>query len=161
MLLTTVNAVLQRVPPREMVRQTMLSAAPGNLLPMAGIIQWLDLNGFGRAATVREAGEYAVRGGIVDLFAPGMDEPVRLDFFGETPGIHPKFRSGDPAHHRRTARARPRADSRVSAHTDTIRHFRTGYVAAFGAAAPDDALYQAVTEGRRHRRHGALAAAVP
>ena len=35
-------------------------------------------------------------------------------------------------------------------HTETIRRFRTGYVAAFGAAAPDDLLYEAVSEGRRY-----------
>src|SRR4029453_9640043 len=34
--------------------------------------------------------------------------------------------------------------------TDSIRKFRTGYVAAFGAAGPDDLLYEAVSEGRRH-----------
>src|SRR5215469_17906657 len=83
-LLTTVNAILQRVPPRDLVGRQSLSAAPGNMLPMSGIIQWLDLNGFNRTPTVREAGDYAVRGGIVDLFAPGMGEPVRLDFFGDT-----------------------------------------------------------------------------
>ena len=83
-LLTTVNAILQRVPPREIVAKQSLSAAPGNVLPMAGIIQWLELNGFNRASTVREAGDYAVRGGIVDLYAPGMGDPVRLDFFGDS-----------------------------------------------------------------------------
>jgi len=83
-LLTTVNAILQRVPARESVARQSLAAAPGNRLPMSGVTGWLELNGFNRAATVREAGDYAVRGGIVDLFAPGMDEPVRLDFFGDT-----------------------------------------------------------------------------
>ena len=34
--------------------------------------------------------------------------------------------------------------------TETIRRFRTGYVAQFGAAAPDDLLYEAVSEGRRY-----------
>src|SRR5207248_8181491 len=76
-LLTTVNAILQRVPERAVVAKQSLSVAPGNVAPMASIIQWLELNGFNRAATVREAGDYAVRGGIVDLFAPGMDAPVR------------------------------------------------------------------------------------
>ena len=37
-----------------------------------------------KTATVRETGEYAVRGGIIDLFPPGMPLPVRLDFFGDT-----------------------------------------------------------------------------
>ena len=83
-LLTTVNAALQRVPARNLVARQSLSVAPGNMLAMAGITQWLELNGFVRASTVREPGDYAVRGGIIDLYAPGMAEPVRLDFFGDT-----------------------------------------------------------------------------
>jgi transcription-repair coupling factor (superfamily II helicase) len=149
-LLTTVNAVLQRVPARELLAKQSLSPAAGNILPMAGITQWLDLNGFNRAATVREAGDYAVRGGIVDLFAPGMDEPVRLDFFGDT---LESIRSFDPETQRTTTELRaldlvPMAEFQLT--SDTIRLFRTGYVAAFGAAAPDDMLYEAVSEGRRH-----------
>jgi transcription-repair coupling factor (superfamily II helicase) len=149
-LLTTVNAAVQRVPPRDIVGRQSLSAAPGNLLPMAGITQWLELNGFNRAATVREAGDYAVRGGILDLFAPGMDEPVRLDFFGDT---LESIRSFDPESQRTNSELRaldlvPMAEFQLT--SDTIRQFRTGYVAAFGAAAPDDVLYGAVSEGRRY-----------
>jgi transcription-repair coupling factor (superfamily II helicase) len=149
-LLTTVNAILQRVPERAVIAKQSLSVAPGNVAPMANIIQWLELNGFNRAATVREAGDYAVRGGIVDLFAPGMDAPVRLDFFGDT---LESIRSFDPETQRTTNELRtldlvPVAEFALT--SDTIRLFRTGYVAEFGAAAPDDALYEAVTEGRKH-----------
>ncbi len=108
-LLTTVNAVLQRVPARVLVANQSLAAAPGNVFPMSGITQWLELNGFNRASTVREAGDYAVRGGIIDLFAPGMGEPVRLDLFGDQVEIDPHLRSGKPAHHRRPARAQSAA----------------------------------------------------
>src|SRR5205807_3970330 len=149
-LLATVNAVLQRAPERGLLAKQSLSVAPGNVSPMAGIVQWLELNGFNRAATVREAGDYAVRGGIVDLFAPGMDAPVRLDFFGDT---LESIRSFDPESQRTTAELRaldlvPMSEFQLT--SDTIRLFRTGYVAEFGAAAPDDALYEAVSEGRRH-----------
>src|SRR5438445_117233 len=82
-LLTTVNAALQRVPPRQLVAGQSLSAAPGNVLAMDGVVRWLELNGFTRASTVLDPGEYAVRGGIIDLFAPGMELGVRLDFFGD------------------------------------------------------------------------------
>jgi transcription-repair coupling factor (superfamily II helicase) len=148
-LLTTVNAILQRVPPRATLARQSLSAAAGNLFPMAGIVQWLELNGFNRSATVREAGDYAVRGGIVDLFAPGMDAPVRLDFFGDT---LESIRAFDPETQRTTEDLRnldlvPMAEFQLT--TETIRQFRTGYVAAFGAAGPDDMLYEAVSEGRR------------
>ena len=39
-------------------------------------------NTYVRTGTVREPGEYAVRGGIIDLWPPGTDEPLRLDLFG-------------------------------------------------------------------------------
>ena len=71
-VLTTVNAIVQRVPARETLARQALSVAPGNLLPMSGVIAWLEHNGYNRSSTVREPGEYAVRGGILDLFAPGM-----------------------------------------------------------------------------------------
>jgi transcription-repair coupling factor (superfamily II helicase) len=149
-LMTTVNAVLQRVPARELVATQALSAAPGNRLDMASVTAWLELNGFNRSATVREPGEYAVRGGILDLFPPGMDTPVRLDFFGDT---LESIRTFDPETQRSDDTLRgidlvPVAEFQLT--TETISRFRTGYVAAFGAPTPDDLLYQAVTEGRRH-----------
>ena len=148
-VLATVNAALQRVPPRATLARQSLSAAAGHLLPMAGVTQWLELNGFNRASTVREPGDYAVRGGILDLFAAGMDAPVRLDFFGDTLESIRRF---DPDTQRTTDELRaldlvPMAEFQLT--PETIRLFRTGYVAAFGAAAPDDMLYEAVSEGRR------------
>jgi len=149
-LLTTVNAALQRVPSREFVATHALSVAPGNVIGMAGIVEWLELNGFARASTVREPGDYAVRGGILDLFAPGMDLPVRLDFFGDALET---IRAFDPETQRSEGELRgldlvPVAEFQLV--TETIRRFRTGYVAQFGAAAPDDLLYEAVSEGRRY-----------
>ena len=149
-LLTTVNAVLQRVPARDFVATHALSVAPGNVIGMAGIVEWLELNGFTRASTVREPGEYAVRGGILDLFAPGMDMPVRLDFFGDALETIKIF----DAQTQRSEMPMRGLDlvpvSEFQLVTETIRRFRTGYVAAFGATTPDDLLYEAVSEGRRY-----------
>jgi len=149
-LLTTVNAALQRVPPREFVATHALSVAPGNVLGMGSVVEWLELNGFTRASTVREPGEYAVRGGILDLFAPGMDMPVRFDFFGDALET---IRTFDAQTQRSEMTMRgldlvPVAEFQLV--TETIRRFRTGYVAQFGAASPDDLLYEAVSEGRRY-----------
>src|SRR5918912_3900768 len=149
-LLTTVNAVLQRVPPRELVASQSLMAAPGNLLDMDGVVRWLELNGFTRASTVRDAGEYAVRGGIIDLFAPGMELGVRLDFFGDT---LESIRSFDPQTQRTSGQLRaldlvPVSEFQLT--PETVRRFRQGYVKEFGAAAPDDVLYEAVSDGRRY-----------
>src|SRR5690348_66020 len=150
LLLTTVNAALQRVPARDFVATHALSVAPGNVIGMQGVTEWLELNGFVRASTVREPGEYAVRGGILDLYPPGMDMPVRLDFFGDALET---IRAFDAQTQRSEEQLRgldlvPVAEFQLI--TETIRRFRTGYVAEFGAAAPDDLLYESVSEGRRY-----------
>jgi transcription-repair coupling factor (superfamily II helicase) len=149
-LLTTVNAALQRVPAKALVATLALSAAPGNVIGMESIISWLELNGFVRTATVREPGDYAVRGGIIDLYAPGMSDPVRLDFFGDALET---VRSFDPESQRTTEQLRgidlvPVAEFQLT--SETIKRFRLGYVEALGAPTPDDVLYHAVSEGRRH-----------
>jgi transcription-repair coupling factor (superfamily II helicase) len=149
-LLTTVNAALQRVPAGEFVATHALSVAPGNVIGMQGVIDWLELNGYVRASTVREPGDYAVRGGILDLYPPGLDMPVRLDFFGDALET---IRVFDAQTQRSEEQLRgldlvPVAEFQLI--TETIRRFRTGYVAEFGATTPDDLLYEAVSEGRRY-----------
>ncbi|WP_417691697.1 transcription-repair coupling factor [Roseibium sp.] len=149
-LLTTVNAAVQRVPEREWMSSQTFSLAPGNRADMKGISAWLELNGFSRTPTVRETGEYAVRGGIVDLYAPGAEDPVRLDFFGDT---LESIRSFDPET-QRTVKQLRRLDlapmSELSLNEEAISRFRRGYLTNFGAATRDDILYQSISEGRRY-----------
>ena len=149
-LLTTVNAAVQRVPDREWMKAQALSMAPGNRIDMGRISNWLEMNGFSRTSTVRETGEYAVRGGIVDLFTPGAEEPVRLDFFGDT---LESIRSFDPES-QRTSRQLKRLDlvpmSEVVLSEEAISRFRRNYLASFGAASRDDVLYQSISDGRRY-----------
>src|SRR5690348_13984300 len=149
-VLTTVNAAVQRVPARDAVAAQALSVAPGHVVPMDSIIAWLEHNGYNRSSTVREPGEYAVRGGILDLFPAGLDQPVRFDFFGDS---LESIRSFD-AETQRTLLDMRSLDlvpiSEFQLVTETIRRFRMGYVAEFGAPGPDDALYEAVSEGRRY-----------
>ncbi|MBB5751116.1 transcription-repair coupling factor [Prosthecomicrobium pneumaticum] len=149
-VLTTVNAAMQRVPRRDLLARQSLSIAAGNQYPMDRLVRWLEDNGFMRTSTVREAGEYAVRGGIVDLFAAGAGEPVRIDYFGDTVE---SIRAFDVESQRSTGQRR-RLDlvptSEVVLVPETISRFREGYVGLFGAAPRDDLLYHAVSEGRRY-----------
>lgn len=149
-LLTTVNATVQRVPAKGLVASQSLVAAPGNAIALDGITEWAEQNGFLRTPTVRDTGEYAVRGGLIDLFPPGLDAPIRLDFFGDT---LESIRAFDPETQRTTSQLRalelvPMAEFQLT--TDTMRRFRMAYIAQFGAAQKGDTLYEAVSEGRRH-----------
>ncbi|GAJ95914.1 transcription-repair coupling factor [Agrobacterium sp. SHOUNA12C] len=149
-VLVTVNAMLQKVAPQDVIESLAFSARPGNQVRMDDIAGRLERNGFDRVATVREVGEYAVRGGILDVFVPGTEEPVRLDFFGDT---LESIRSFDPASQRTTGQVRSldlNPMSEVTLTPDTISRFRKNYLSSFGAATRDDALYVAVSEGRRY-----------
>ncbi|MCB1382635.1 MAG: transcription-repair coupling factor [Notoacmeibacter sp.] len=148
-IITSANGLLQRVPPREMIEAQTLVLKPGNRADMTDLARRLELNGFERTGTVRDVGEFAVRGGILDLFVPGAEEPLRLDFFGDT---LESIRAFDPASQRTTGQVkemRLQAMSEVALTPETISRFRRAYIEAFGAPQRDDALYQAVSEGRR------------
>jgi len=148
-LITTVNAASQRTPPLNLIAGSSFSAAPGEVVSMGKLTAYLVANGYARASTVREAGEFAVRGGLVDLFPPGADEPIRLDFFGDSLET---IRAFDPATQlttRQLGEVKLAAATEVLLTEETIARFRAGFRAAFGAAS-DDPVYQAVSEGRKH-----------
>ncbi|RWB91088.1 MAG: transcription-repair coupling factor [Mesorhizobium sp.] len=148
-ILTTANALLQRIPPAELIEAQTFRAKPGNQVDMNALIARLETSGFERVPTVRGLGEFAVRGGILDLFAPGWSEALRLDFFGDT---LESIRVFDVATQRTTGQRKSmslQAMSEVALTPETISRFRRSYIEAFGAPSRDDALYAAVSEGRR------------
>ena len=149
-VLTTVNAAVQRVPPRTMLADATLPLAGGAPLAVETLLDYLERNGFVRAGTVMEAGDYAVRGGIVDIFPPDAERPVRLDFFGD---VIETMRWFDPLTQRR-ADAADALDlapvSEVLLNPQSIARFRAAYRRAFGAVTGEDPLYEAVSAGRRY-----------
>ncbi|MGB3901033.1 MAG: transcription-repair coupling factor [Mesorhizobium sp.] len=148
-ILVTANALLQRVAPADLIEAQNFHARPGNQIDMNALVARLETSGFDRVPTVRAIGEFAVRGGILDLFAPGWPEALRLDFFGDT---LESIRAFDVASQRTTGQRKEmslQAMSEVALTPETISRFRRAYIEAFGAPSRDDALYAAVSEGRR------------
>ena len=109
---------------------------PATACRMDDLARWLEANGYMRASTVRDIGDYASRGGILDLYPPGLPTPIRLDFFGDT---LESIRAFDPETQRSTAQLRsldlvPMSEAQLT--TETIRRFRQGYAREFGAPRP-------------------------
>ncbi len=149
LIIATVNAAAQRVPPHAMVQTAAFAIAVGDRVDIEVMQLFFAENGYNKAETVREAGEYAVRGGIVDLFPPGFEEPVRIDLFGDEVE---KIRNFDPMSQRTTGeRERLSLQSMVEFTLDepSIARFRTGYRELFGVVT-NDPLYEAVSAGRRY-----------
>ncbi len=149
-LLTTLNAATQRVPARAVLRQAAFRARVGDRIDDAALKSFLVRMGFSQTPTVMEAGDYAVRGGIIDIYPPGDAGPVRLDLFGDVLDGARRF---DPA----TQRTIEKLDfielspvSEVILDEPSITRFRQNYRIEFGAAGTDDPLYEAVSAGRKH-----------
>ena len=149
-ILASVGAVLQRVPPHGLYADAATVLRRGQTIDVGSLVKFLGENGYGRADTVMEPGEFAVRGGLVDLFPPGTPEPLRLDLFGDT---LESIRSFDPMSQRSTGERDQVVllpVSEVLLTADSITRFRGGYRELFGNVAGEDLLYEAVSAGQRH-----------
>ncbi len=150
-LLTTLNAATQRVPARHVLKEAAFRAQVDGRVDEEALRNFLVCMGFSQAPTVLEPGDYAIRGGIIDIYPPGDSGPVRLDFFGDVLDGARRF---DPA----TQRTTETLDaielapvSEVILDEAAITRFRQNYRIEFGAAGTDDPLYEAISAGRKHQ----------
>ncbi|MDR3515017.1 MAG: transcription-repair coupling factor [Azospirillaceae bacterium] len=150
LVLTTVNAFIQKVPPRRAFAKVSFRARTGDRIDVEELQRYFATNGYTRAQTVREAGEFAVRGDIVDLFPPGSGEPLRLDLFGDN---LERVRAFDPLSQRTTEQRDGfvlKPMSELFLDEPSIARFRSGYRELFGAVTEEDLLYEAISAGRKH-----------
>ena len=149
-LLTTLNAVMQRVPARAVLAEASFRAEVNGRINEEALRAFLVRMGFVQSPTVTEPGDYAVRGGIIDIYPPGEAGPVRLDLFGDVLDGARRF---DPSNQRTTEKLSAvelAPVSEVILDEAAITRFRQNYRIEFGAAGTDDPLYEAVSAGRKH-----------
>ena len=149
LLIATANAASQRLLTPFRIRQLTRRIAEGERIERETLIKLLGNLGYQRSDAVAEAGEYAVRGSLIDLFPAGESHALRLDFFGDEIESLRRF---DPADQRSTDRAQaftlmPASEALLD--EASIKRFRARYRETFGAQATGDPLYQAVSDGRR------------
>ncbi len=149
LLVTTINALLQRVQTPFRVRESVRLLKPGMEISRDSLIALLQRQGYSRTDTVIDAGEYAVRGSIFDIFPSGLESGLRLDFFGDELET---LRLFDPSTQRSIGvldqqLLLPASEALLD--EESVKRFRTRYRELFGANATADPLYQAVSDGRR------------
>ncbi|WP_296612960.1 transcription-repair coupling factor [Sphingomonas sp.] len=149
LVVTTANAATQRTLTPFRIRQLVARLAPGERIGRDKLAALLSANGYVRTDTVHDQGEFAVRGGLVDLFPSGEEQALRLDFFGDE---IESVRTFDAADQRTTGRVEgftllPASEALLD--EESVKRFRTRYREKFGATATGDPLYQAISDGRR------------
>ena len=150
-VLTTLGAAMQRVPKRDILKNASFTAEVGKQVNEKALREFLVRMGFSQSPTVMEPGDYAVRGGIIDIYPPGETGPIRLDLFGDVLDGARRF---DPATQRTTEKLSAidlAPVSEIILDDAAITRFRQNYRIEFGAAGTDDPMYEAVSAGRKHQ----------
>lgn len=82
-ILSNLHACLQRLIPPNTFNQLYVNVATGQRLPFESFIKQLENMGYLRCPVAADKGEFAVRGGIIDLFCVSSPEPIRIEFWGD------------------------------------------------------------------------------
>src|SRR5262249_44085208 len=117
---------------------------------MAELEAYLLANGYSRSSVVRAPGEFAVRGGLIDVYPPGTGEPLRFDFFGDQVETIRAFDPETQISKRPLPEAVLTPVSEILLDDQSVLRFRKTFSAAFGAVS--DVLYDSISA--RIRRQG-------
>ena len=98
-LVASVEALQQRTLPPDVLKQATLELATGQQIDLNDLAARLTAAGYTRCQQVEGPGQFALRGGILDVFSPAMAAPVRAEFWGDEVDAMGSF---DPATQRRT-----------------------------------------------------------
>ena len=82
-LITTSNAILTKILPAKIIKNSKLKLAIGNEYKISELTRFLVANSYLRVEQVNEVGEFSVKGSIVEFFPTDLTNPVRLDFFSD------------------------------------------------------------------------------
>ncbi|MEZ5691058.1 MAG: transcription-repair coupling factor [Rickettsiales bacterium] len=146
-LLISVNAALQKLPPADMVVSAHFSIHKGNNLNQSELSNSLIKYGYRRSGKAMETGEFAFRGGIIDIIPSGMEQGIRIDMFGDEVEEIRLFDPMTQISSDSVAGIDIYPISEVLLNEENIARFRNNYRELFGAVSGKDPLYDAISEG--------------
>ena len=149
-ILTTASAILQKLPPRKIMQQVAFIIKRDEKLKQDALIAYLIEQGYRRAGKAMESGEFALRGGIIDIIPSGMSDGVRIDLFGDEVESLKPF---DPMTQLSAGSIEQLIlfpMSEVLLNEENITRFRAGYRDLFGAVSKENPLYEAISQGTSH-----------
>ena len=146
-VISPVTSLIQRLPPAGYILQRSFDLAPGQTLVIEDFRQKLNNAGYEASEQVYQAGQYAIRGSVVDLFPAGSPVPYRLDMFDEEIDTIRKF---DPESQRSTGKV-SRVDllpaREYPCDETALRDFRRAFRLRFDVDTRNVTLYQDLRSG--------------
>ena len=149
-IVTSIGAAIQKLPLRKIFLNSIREVKIGSELKFEDFIHYAAINGYTRVEQVMEAGEYAVRGDILDIFPVGTEEPLRIDLFGDEVE---RIRTFDVLTQRTTSELEKytfQVMGELSLDQNSIKIFRSKYRELFGAVSQSDELYDSISQGKKY-----------
>ena len=149
-IVVSVGSVIQKLPLKKIFLNSIRDVKIGSELKFEEFLHYATINGYIRVEQVMEAGEYAVRGDILDIFPVGTDEPLRIDLFGDEVE---RIRTFDVLSQRTTNELKNytfQVMGELSLDKNSIKNFRSKYRELFGSATQTDELYDAISNGKKY-----------
>ncbi|MBR1604966.1 MAG: transcription-repair coupling factor [Alphaproteobacteria bacterium] len=149
-IIASIGAAMQKLPLKKIFLNSIREIKIGSELKFEDFLHYAAINGYTKVEQVMEAGEYAVRGDILDIFPVGTDEPLRIDLFGDEVE---RIRTFDVLSQRTTSDLKQytfQVMGEFSLDQNSIKTFRSKYRELFGAASQTDELYDAVSQGKKY-----------
>ena len=145
-ILTTIQASCQRTLSLDEIKNKFISLKPGEVIDINNLVNFFVSNGYEKTPTVREHGEFSVRGGIIDFYSP-LNKPIRLDLFGNTID---SIKSFDLITQRSLELLKEifvYPASEIILNDKTIENFRINFNKKFGSQKEKVKIYDSISEG--------------
>ena len=145
-VITTVKAISSFLPPRTLLSRHLFQAKKGDQKVRENLLNYLCQHGYVRVDKVEQKGDYAIRGGLIDLYPSNASNPLRLDFFDEDLDSIKSFSVESQLSLNEEESFHLSPISEVLLTDETIDHFRHQYRALFGTQGQNDPLYQSIAQ---------------
>ncbi len=149
-ILTTVGAVLQKLPPKKIFFNARKTIKVGDKLSFDEFIAYVAINGYLRVEQVMESGEYAIRGDIIDIFPSGADKPLRIDLFDNEVERLRLFEVETQRSIKELKFYNFDSANEIILDKNTIKTFRSKYREEFGSNGIKDEIYESISQGKRY-----------
>lgn len=149
-VLTSIGAAIQKLPPKKIFLNTRKAITVGGKLNFDEFLHYVTVNGYTRVEQVMESGEYAVRGDIIDIFPSGAEQPLRIDLFDDEVERLRLFEVETQRSIEDIKLYSFDSANEVVLDKNTIKTFRSKYREAFGASGIKDELYESISEGKKY-----------
>ena len=144
-ILSTVQSACQRTLSIKEIKDRFISLKPGMIIDINNLINFFIHNGYTKTSTVRENGEFSLRGGIIDFYSP-INKPIRLDLFGNTIESIKTFDLVSQRSLELIKEISIYPASEIILNDKTIENFRINFNKKFGSQKEKIKIYESISE---------------